>query len=92
MMGDWQLILQEMVKKNEVTDFELVNYGREIADFKPRDDGRVNFVKPCTAFVYAANLPPGLHQILIYCPKTNRAFVKEIVVDLSYTDQFPEFP
>ena len=27
-------------------------------------------------FVYAAILPPGLHQFLIYCPKTKRAFCK----------------
>lgn len=61
MFGDWQFIMQEMVSKNEVTDLELVNLGREISDFKVNGEGRTINVKPCTTFVYAAYLPPGPH-------------------------------
>lgn len=48
--------------------------------------------KNCTIFVYAAYLPPGNHQFLIYCPKTRRAFCKDIVVDLCEVEPFPEYP
>lgn len=48
--------------------------------------------KPCLTFVYAAYLQPGLHQFLIYCPKTKRAFCKDIVIDLNSCDSFPEYP
>ena len=42
--------------------------------------------------MYAAILPPGQHQFLIYCPKTKRAFCKDLVVDLNECDQYPEYP
>ena len=46
----------------------------------------------CSQFVYAAHLPPGLHQFLIYCPKTKRLFCKDIFVDLASSHYFPEYP
>ena len=46
----------------------------------------------CSTFVYAAHLPPGHHQFLIYCPKTKRLFIKDIFVDLSSPHFFPEYP
>ena len=48
--------------------------------------------KDCSIFMYANYLPPGHHQFLIYCPLTHRAFCKDIVIDLSECDPFPEFP
>ena len=54
---------------------------------------KVNFKNPeCDTFIYAAYLPPGLHQFIIYCPTTHRAFCKDFVVDLSTSDQYPECP
>ena len=29
---------------------------------------------------------------MIYCPRTKRLFVKDVVVDLNTSDCFPEFP
>lgn len=46
----------------------------------------------CSTFVYAAHLPPGHHQFLIYCPKSKRLFVKDVFVDLSSPYFFPEYP
>ena len=37
-------------------------------------------------FVYAGFVPPGPHQILIYCPTTEKVFCKEIVADLNGFD------
>lgn len=48
--------------------------------------------RECSTFVYAAYLPPGLHQFILYCPHTHRAFCKDIVVGLSECEPFPEFP
>lgn len=57
----------------------------KIDDLTPKD-------KECTTFIYAAYLPPGMHQFIIYCPKTKRAFCKDVVVDLNECEPFPEFP
>ena len=46
----------------------------------------------CKTFVYGAYLPPGLHQFIIYCPKTKRAFIKDVVIDVNACDAWPEFP
>jgi hypothetical protein len=46
----------------------------------------------CDTFVYATYLTPGNHQVVIYCPNTHRAFVKDFIVNLSRSDQYPEFP
>lgn len=43
-------------------------------------------------FGYAAFLPPGVHNFLIYCPKTDRLFCKEVVIDLNSKDFYPELP
>jgi len=48
--------------------------------------------KECDTFIYAAYLPPGLHQFVIYCPHTKRAFCKDLIVDLNHIDPYPEFP
>ena len=42
--------------------------------------------------MYAACLPPGRHQVLIYCPQQERAFVKSFYVELNTTEPCPEFP
>ena len=49
-------------------------------------------LKKCNTFIYAAFLPPGLHQFLIYCPKTHRLFCKDIIINLNSFDDYPEFP
>ena len=46
----------------------------------------------CVTFVYSAYLAPGLHQFLIYCPVSKRLFCKDLIVDLSFADPYPEFP
>jgi len=46
----------------------------------------------CDTFIYAAYLPPGLHQFIIYCPITKRVYCKDLIVDLSHADLYPEFP
>jgi hypothetical protein len=54
--------------------------------------GRLPPDPECTTFVYSAYLKPGLHQFIIYCPVTKRAFVKDIIIDLNGQDFYPEFP
>jgi len=45
-----------------------------------------------TSFVYATFLQPGYHMFLIYDPLNDRAFCKDIVVELSKTEVYPELP
>lgn len=43
--------------------------------------------------MYAAYVPTGIHHFLIYCPKTHRAFVKEVAVGLNQMSySYPELP
>ena len=68
-----------MCRRNESRETTLVNMPPEL------ELDNLNFV-------YAAYLPPGLHQFLIYCPKTDRLFVKDVMVDVSHGNYFSEYP
>jgi hypothetical protein len=43
-------------------------------------------------FVYSAYLSPGVHNMLIYDPETERAFIKEINCSINESDFYPELP
>jgi hypothetical protein len=58
----------------------------------PDEKGKLPPDPECTTFVYAGYLKPGLHQFIIYCPVTKRAFVKDVIIDLNCQDFYPEFP
>ena len=42
--------------------------------------------------MFAAFLPPGRHQFLIYSHELKRAYAKDYIVDLNTVELFPEFP
>ena len=37
-------------------------------------------------------MPPGLHQFIIFDQVSERAFCKDIIIDLNTQDPYPEFP
>ena len=43
-------------------------------------------------FVYANWLKPGLHKFLIYCPTSQRLFVKSMLINTNKKDFYPELP
>jgi len=43
-------------------------------------------------YIYAAYLPPGLHSFLIYDPKNKQLFCKDLMIDISQTYSYPEYP
>jgi hypothetical protein len=43
-------------------------------------------------YIYAAFLAPGYHQLLIYDPAQERAFVKDFIVGMNRKDFYPEYP
>lgn len=107
-MKGWhrQLMIDKCLN-NETTDMAVINMPRFIdqlreqklqmrssegttSPYRLHDDTGIN--QDCKTFVYAAYLPPGMHQFIIYCPKTERAFCKDIIIDLNACDQWPEFP
>ena len=90
----WESVLADYVLRNELNDVETVNFPKRIDEFQPEWDnqGKVTNIKECTTFVYAAYLPPGLHQFLIYDPVTKKAYVKDIILDLNASEFYPEFP
>ena len=68
----WPAPLRDKALSNELVDVEAINVPASITEFK--DAGLDSYgvlipTKPCSAFAYAAYLPPGLHQFLIYIPE-----------------------
>ena len=62
-----------------------------LADHFGADLGAYN-IQNKEYFVFAAVLPPGYHQVLIYDPQLERAFCKDVVIKLNERDQYPEYP
>ena len=97
----WERILYDKCMDNTVQDIQLINMPPYFgADMKEDERKLINLTQnvwtapaaqPMT-FVYAAYLPPGRHQLLIYCPVTKRAFCQSVVIDLDARDLYPEFP
>ena len=46
--------------------------------------------KECHDYVYAGHLPSGLQQFLIYSPRAQKVFFKELMVDLNYAEVYPQ--
>ena len=84
--------MHDRCKNNQVTDVATVNMPEGYDRDRINERGARLPDAACTTFVYAAYLPPGLHQFIIYCPVTRRAFCKDVVIDLSASDFYPEFP
>lgn len=102
-----RLIIDKCLR-NEVQDVQSVNFPSKLCrtDVKvtesnqseasqsllEKNEKALPADKECTIYVYAAILPPGQHQFMIYCPKTNRAFCKDLIIGLNECEQFPEYP
>lgn len=73
---------------NETSEVSIVNMPRYFEAKQYAESFHVH----CVSYVYAAYLPPGIHQFLIFCPKTQRLFVKDIVIDLNQSYIYSEYP
>ena len=78
----WRDILIDKCLYNELTDVQLVNSDR-IQD---------NVALATQTYVYADYLSPGRHKFLIYCPQSNRAFIKSVFIGRNTSEFYPEFP
>ena len=78
----WEHLVRDKCLKNELMDVKNIN----TPDFdKDQNDS--------DWYMYASYLKPGYHQLLIYDPQLEKAFVKDFVVNLNLReDIFPEFP
>ena len=65
-------MLKDKCINNEITDVQNIN----VPDFDKDLSGN-------DYYVYACYLKPGYHQVLIYDPLLERAFVKDFVVNLN---------
>ena len=79
----WPDVLREFVDLNEVVDVLAINKpGLSDYNLEVRD-----------VFVFAGFLPPGYHSFVIYDPRQERAFCKDIVVTPSERRGcYPELP
>jgi len=68
----WQGPLKDKVLNNELVDVEAINVPDNIRTYRVSTVLTPNIKHkwhlPCSTFAYAAYLPPGLHQFLIYVP------------------------
>ena len=80
-MRGWAAPLRHKTLFNELVDVHAVNVPEFLKDYKdPGCDlfGRPVAVSPCSSFVYATYLPPGLHQFLIYIPGRSIKIAQEL--------------
>jgi hypothetical protein len=85
MLKGFNRILFDMSFRNTINNIKVVNM--DPGGLRKMDIGSTNEM-----YIYAAVLPPGRHNLLIYCPQQERAFVKQFYVGLNTTDPVPEFP
>lgn len=79
----WSHVLSDMALHNELTDVRAIN----------RPDVAAYNVEAKEWFTFAAFLPPGYHQVLIYDPKIDRAYAQDFVAKLNLRDfVYPEYP
>ena len=87
----WNNILNDKLSNNFLSDVNVVNEFSDLENAAPTNP----------SFIYAAYLKPGHHKFLIYCPVTQRAFYKKIILlDMSSSiilliiilNFFPLFP
>jgi hypothetical protein len=68
----WQAPLKDKTLNNALADVEAINVPEHIRTFRVEPALTPNIKNkwhlPCSTFAYAAFLPPGLHQFLIYVP------------------------
>jgi hypothetical protein len=81
----WNKVVFDHCFKNQLTNVKNINMQTETIF-------RVNQQSSKDIYLYSAYLPPGHHSLLIYCPKTERAFIKQFYVGLNDNDFYPELP
>lgn len=69
-LKDWKRILMDMCKDNQLTDTQCINF----------PNMNVSTIEDQDWFTFAAFVPAGYHQVLIYDPKLERAFCQDFVV------------
>jgi len=79
----WNKVVHNILNQNHLTDVVSINQPKDL-DKKAPESG--------ASFIFAGFYPAGQHSFLIYDPSTQRAFVKDVVVNLNSFDHYPEFP
>jgi len=79
----WSRILFDKCNYNYTTDVMVVNQPKNLAiksqnsPIRPRKRDVQSPIQPvCHEYVFSAFLPAGHHQLMIYSPRTKRAFFK----------------
>ena len=82
-MVGWKHILFDLVFNNELTDIKAIN----LPDITSQNIDQQDW------FTFSGYFPAGYHQILIFDPKLERAFVKDFVLVQNQREfMYPEYP
>ena len=78
----WQNIIKDKCLNNELMDVKSINMPDFSKDLTHND-----------IYIFAGFQKPGYHQVVIYDPKLERAFCKELMINVNLReDLYPEFP
>ena len=80
----WHHVLHERCTNSELDEARKINYQPVLSE------GGLEEAESTGIFMFAATVKPGLQQFVIYDPKSERAFCREIVIDLN--NKFIECP
>lgn len=76
------MLLKDKCLKNELMDIKTIN----IPDLNKSQE-------TSDIYIYAKYLCPGYHQLLIYDPLIQKAFCRDMIVNLNLReDIYPEYP
>lgn len=78
-LNGWNKYLSDKCTENELVDVRRINYPKDLRKMKQQHGKE----QPPGIYTYACILPPGYHQFIIYDPISQRAFCKEMVIDLN---------
>ena len=82
-LDGWKHLINDICLNNELTDVKNINIPNLLSEKIDQQEW----------YTFAEFLPPGYHQILIYDPKLERAFIKDIIINLNQRDfVYPECP
>ena len=81
-MPEYWLARKNLEEFKGTPPYELVN---KVKSFDKKSN-------KCKSWVYAAYLPAGSHQFLIWDPILKKLFIKDVIIDLAQTESYPEFP
>ena len=81
-LSGWEKLMRDKCLRNELMDIQCINNPNLCSNLQNND-----------VYIYADFLKPGYHQLLIFDPLLERAYCKDVMININLReDLFPEYP